>query len=70
MSAFLIAAGAVVAFYAAAAIFIAGIAFGPSGRERARRWQTSREAADWKASLPRRYRRRLFARAGALMRGA
>ena len=62
MSAFLFAVGAVVAFYATMAIVIAVTAFTREARERAEFWRVSREAAQWKAALPRRIRQKIFAR--------
>ena len=61
MTIFLIAGGIVLAIYAGMAIMIAATAFTRRARERAQFWQVSREAAQWRASVPPRYRRKLFA---------
>jgi hypothetical protein len=58
VTALLIAAGAVAAFYAVMGIVIVASALTREAGERAERWQVSREAADWRASVPPRYRQR------------
>jgi len=62
VSAFLLAAGAVVAFYAVMAIVIAATTLTRRARQRAELWQVSPKVAEWRASLPPRMHEKLFAR--------
>jgi len=62
VSAFLLAAGAIVAFYAVMAVIIAATTLTRRARRRAQLWQVSPPVAAWRASLPPHMHEKLFAR--------